>query len=390
MAVTLNSKGKSHANALVAGGKVNKSVGGWSFSSDDGNKILGDDNWAEYGKWFMGKDASQEKETKAYYKYPFGKNGKIFRSALIAIRQRSGQQDEPKIFNAAGTLIEKIDKEEDSRSNIAKIKELLGSGDSSNVEVRTGKAEFRVVRKEDGALPRIEGYAAVFGKDSEDMGFIERIASGAFKKALKISDARSLFNHDPNIVLGRQSAKTLELSEDKTGLFMSVQPPDTQLIRDMVLTPIERGDIKEQSFGFTIEADKWENLDSDKPIRTITKVREIFDTGPVTFPAYTDTSVALRSMKAAKEAPPELNKEEIDIVLKRDNGDDVHYLFENKEVFDEFMLKADELRSELNPTIPGSDNTDGDLTIKKPLDEVRDETLEKINATIERLKNEDD
>ena len=144
-------------------------------------------------------------------------------------------------------------------------------------ETRDINVEFRVIRKEDGALPKIEGHAAVFNSDSEDMGFIERIKPGAFKDAIKISDARALFNHDANIVLGRQSAGTLELREDKRGLFMSVSPPDTQLVRDMVLTPIERGDITQQSFGFTVEADSWDGLDTDKPTRTIEKVRELFD-----------------------------------------------------------------------------------------------------------------
>ena len=160
---------------------------------------------------------------------------------------------------------------------------------------------LRVIRKDDDSLPKIEGYAVVFNSDSEEMGFIEQIAPGAFKKALKTSDVRALFNHDGNIILGRTSAGTLELKEDKTGLFMSLTPPDTQLIRDMVLTPIERKDITGQSFGFTVAVDEWKNLDKDIPKRTITEVAELFDVGPVTFPAYTETSVALRSLDKIKE-----------------------------------------------------------------------------------------
>jgi len=162
-------------------------------------------------------------------------------------------------------------------------------------------AELRIVRKDDDSLPKIEGYAAVFNKNSEDMGFIERIAPGAFKKALKTSDVRALFNHDSNIILGRNTAGTLELKEDKTGLFMSVTPPDTQLVRDMVLSPIERGDITQQSFGFTVDEDEWVHKDNEPSIRTITKVRELFDVSPVTYPAYPDTAVALRSLDKIKE-----------------------------------------------------------------------------------------
>lgn len=160
---------------------------------------------------------------------------------------------------------------------------------------------LRVIRKNDDSLPKVEGYAAVFNSDSEDMGFIERIAPGAFKKALKTSDTRALFNHDSNIILGRTSAGTLELKEDKKGLFMSIIPPDTQLIRDMVLAPIERGDITQQSFGFTVKADEWKEIDGKTPIRTITEIGELFDVSPVTFPAYPDTDVALRSLENIKK-----------------------------------------------------------------------------------------
>ena len=183
----------------------------------------------------------------------------------------------------------------------SKIKGLLERAGKKDVELRIVPTEFRVTRKDDGALPKIEGYAAVFNKDSEDMGFIERIAPGAFKKALGRSDVRALFNHDSNIILGRVSAGTLELKEDKNGLFMSVTPPDTQLVRDMVLTPIDRGDITQQSFGFNIKTDEWEHKDNEPSIRTIQEVGELFDVSPVTFPAYPDTEVALRSLDKIKK-----------------------------------------------------------------------------------------
>lgn len=166
--------------------------------------------------------------------------------------------------------------------------------------------ELRILRDSEGE-PTISGYAAVFNKLSEDLGgFREKIEPGAFKGAIKSSDARALFNHNPDYVLGRQSNKTLRLKEDDKGLFMEVDPPGTQLIRDLVITPIERGDIREQSFGFIVESDKWEGLDdtnsrSKEPLRTILKVSELFDVSPVTYAAYHDTKVAVRSLELAKE-----------------------------------------------------------------------------------------
>lgn len=158
--------------------------------------------------------------------------------------------------------------------------------------------ELRVQR--DADKPKIVGYAAVFNRLSENLGgFREKIKPGAFKNALKKSDARALFNHDSNYVLGRQGAGTLTLKEDDKGLWMEIDPPDTQFARDLMVS-IERGDINQQSFGFTVASDSWEDLNKQESLRTLNEIDELFDVSPVTFPAYPDTSVALRSMEAAK------------------------------------------------------------------------------------------
>ena len=260
-----------------------------------------------------------------------------------------------------------------------------------DIEKRFFNTEFRIVRKEDGALPKIEGYASVFNSDSEDMGFIERVKPGAFKGALKISDARALFNHDPNYILGRQSNGTLTLTEDKKGLHMSVQPPDTQLVRDMILTPIERGDITQQSFGFTVEADSWSGLDTDKPVRTIEKVRELFDVSPVTFPAYQDTQVALRSLDTAKKKEPEEVKPKMTLMFENGDIDEI-YEFDGDDMFDKVIAEVNILRSELSPMTDDSDNADDVPMDKTPSDKVKvehDDIMERINEKLGDLKDED-
>ncbi len=106
----LSSKGEAAGNARIAAGDVDK-TSDWSFSAEDGNKLLGanGDDWDTYGKWFLGVDPAVDAKTKAHYKYPFGKGSKVYRSGLIAIRSRAAQQDETAIFNAAGRMIDKID-----------------------------------------------------------------------------------------------------------------------------------------------------------------------------------------------------------------------------------------------------------------------------------------
>lgn len=106
----LNSAGAHNAASLIAAGSVDK-TSDWSFDADDGNKLLGSDgkDWANYAKWFLGEDTSAVDNTKERYKYPFGKDGKVFRSALIAIRSRAAQQNDDPVFNAAGHYIDEID-----------------------------------------------------------------------------------------------------------------------------------------------------------------------------------------------------------------------------------------------------------------------------------------
>lgn len=152
--------------------------------------------------------------------------------------------------------------------------------------------ELRAITDDKG-LRHITGYAAVFNTLSEDLGwFREKIDPGAFSETIKTDDIRALWNHDSNYPLGRNKSGTLTLSEDDHGLKIDVTPPDTQWARDL-MTSIERGDVDQMSFGFETLSDKWETVDKEE-IRTLIKVR-LYDVSPVTFPAYPDTTVALRS-----------------------------------------------------------------------------------------------
>ncbi len=164
--------------------------------------------------------------------------------------------------------------------------------------------ELRSMMTDDGKMKKIVGYAAVFGKPSEDMGFIETVRQGAFKKALLRSDARALFNHDTDTLpLGRQSAGTLVLKEDESGLYFEITPPDTQSARDL-MTCIDRGDIKEASYGFTVAVDQWDYSDKDVIKREIIEIEEVYDVSPVIFAAFNDTSVALRRLEEYRKNIP--------------------------------------------------------------------------------------
>jgi len=172
----------------------------------------------------------------------------------------------------------------------------------NDIERRFATVDIIVVRdeKRENAPAKIMGHAAVFNQLSEDLGgFREQIAPGAFSEAIEKDDVRALFNHDANFVLGRNRSKTLTLSEDARGLAIEIDIPQTQTIRDLVIAPIERGDVTQMSFGFSVRPNgqDWAKDDEGRVVRTLKKLR-LFDVSAVTFPAYPQTDVGVRELRA--------------------------------------------------------------------------------------------
>ena len=147
---------------------------------------------------------------------------------------------------------------------------------------------------------KVVGYGAVFYREGDEgteyrlfPNVRERIAPTAFDSALQRDDIRSLFNHDPNFVLGRQAAGTLRLSVDEIGLRYEVDLPES---RKDVAEAISRGDVTGSSFWFRPTRES-ESKDGDgNTVYTIEDL-ELREVGPVTFPAYEATVSEMRSAK---------------------------------------------------------------------------------------------
>ena len=177
-----------------------------------------------------------------------------------------------------------------------KAKKKYPSGIES-IERRTVACELRVDGSDQGTT--IQGYAAVFNKLSEPMGFDgfrEMVMPGAFTRTLKgDADVRALVDHDPARIIGRRKAGTLELRQDDVGLKVRIRPPDTSAGRDIVES-IRRGDIDQMSFAFSVNGREGEGWDDDDKVRELRDL-DLFDVSPVTFAAYPDTTVAVRSLE---------------------------------------------------------------------------------------------
>jgi HK97 family phage prohead protease len=140
----------------------------------------------------------------------------------------------------------------------------------------------------------VRGHASVYNRLSLDLGgFREKIAPGAFTRVLDGNpDVHALWDHDTKLVLARTKNKTLDLREDPVGLHFYAKVADTSYARDLRVL-MERGDVDQASFAFTVERDEWHIDDDDNVTRTIFEVGQLYDVTVTAQGAYpqTDTSV---------------------------------------------------------------------------------------------------
>lgn len=152
---------------------------------------------------------------------------------------------------------------------------------------------------------KVEGYALLFGVESDGLWFKEVIEAGAVTDdVLNRSDVYALLNHDDRRgVLARYfkdgDVNSLTLTIDDKGLKYEFDAPETSL-GDELLSYLERGEISSSSFAFTVEEAEWQDGGDGEDIRVIRKIDQLFDVSPVFRAAYSDTTVAKREFELRK------------------------------------------------------------------------------------------
>lgn len=177
-----------------------------------------------------------------------------------------------------------------------KNKEIETRGIGSR-QVRCMPGEFKT--REENGNQYIEGYFAVFGAIYEIApGMTESIDEHAFDGALA-DDIRCLTDHETRLVLGRTTAKTLELSVDSHGLYgrALINPNDQDALNTKAR--VDRGDVTQASFGFDILDEDTEYRDDGSLHWTIKSVR-LYEVSVCTFPAYKETNLTARSAQKAE------------------------------------------------------------------------------------------
>lgn len=149
-----------------------------------------------------------------------------------------------------------------------------------------------------GSIGTLSGYALKYNSLSQDLGgFVEVLRPGCFAESLKTADVRCLIDHNSERLIGRTGSKTLRLADDATGLAFDDDLPDVTYARDLKIV-VDRRDKDGMSFGFLCDEAEWSIWPGDPTgetyLRTIVRAR-LIEISCVTFPAYLDTSAAIRS-----------------------------------------------------------------------------------------------
>ena len=173
-------------------------------------------------------------------------------------------------------------------------------------EVRFLPLEMRADEEtEQGAV--IEGYPIVFNQE-EDFGDWREVIDPVSVNEKNLRDVVLMVGHDFGMIPLAHSRRnngsgTMQLTPDERGVKMrAVLDTENNPKAKEAYSAIKRGDMSGMSFAFIVDKEDWEDLDTEKPLRRITGLSEIFEVSLVAFPAYKGTSVQAASEGSALES----------------------------------------------------------------------------------------
>jgi hypothetical protein len=168
------------------------------------------------------------------------------------------------------------------------------------------------VQKRDGEPPVLAGISPPWDSLSVDLGgFREKFAPTAFDGLVdrKPNDPRGkidvpfLLDHQSHLITGRTSNGRLTITKEARGLGYVHTPIQTTTGRDLVML-VEDRTITGASFAFTAAPDgeAWTEDEKGNVIRTVYRASGLYDISAVTFPAYPQSSVGMRSLPLWRHA----------------------------------------------------------------------------------------
>lgn len=175
-----------------------------------------------------------------------------------------------------------------------------------NKEIRSFMFEVRAEQNEEHGH-FLAGTPIVYNEFTNLGWYDEIIDRGALDEA-DLRDVRFLINHNTDMIPLARSRNnnvnsTMQLEVTDSGMNIRVDlDVENNAEAKSLYSAVERGDLDGMSFMFTVDADAWEDLESDHPTRHIEKLGKVFEVSAVTFPAYEATTISARGLSDALDS----------------------------------------------------------------------------------------
>jgi HK97 family phage prohead protease len=193
-------------------------------------------------------------------------------------------------------------------------------------EIRAFNFDVRAEQNEEHGT-FLTGQPIVYNERT-DLGWYDEIIDDGALTDTDLRDVRFLVNHNTDMIpLARSrnnNANSTMQMEVVPNAGMSIRVDlDTENNAEAksLYSAVKRGDITGMSFMFTVDEDRWENIDSDHPTRHITRLSKVMEVSAVTFPAYEATSIQARglseALESAKESLESVRTEKLELERKK-------------------------------------------------------------------------
>ena len=175
-----------------------------------------------------------------------------------------------------------------------------------NKEIRAFMFDVRADQNEEHGH-FLAGTPIVYNEVTE-LGYCNEIIDRGALDEADLRDVRFLINHNTDMIpLARSrnnnANSTMQLEVTDGGMNIRVDLDiENNAEAKSLYSAVERGDLDGMSFMFTVDADAWEDLESDHPTRHIEKLGKVFEVSAVTFPAYEATTISARGLDEALES----------------------------------------------------------------------------------------
>ena len=175
-----------------------------------------------------------------------------------------------------------------------------------NKEIRAFNFEVRAEQNEEHGH-YLAGTPIVYNEKT-DLGWYDELIERGALDGTDLRDVRFLVNQNTDMIPLARSRNnnvnsTMQLEVNDGGMNIRVDlDVDNNKEAKALYSEVERGDLDGMSFMFTVDADAWEDLESDHPTRHIEKLGKVFEVSAVTFPAYEATTISARGLDEALES----------------------------------------------------------------------------------------